>query len=259
MPALLASEWVKLRSVRSTHHALGVAALVAVLGAGWAYYVGTVWDGRDAAGRAAFGAAAPEEGFLPLLQVGLAVLGVLAITAEYATGTICTSVTAVPARHRLLAAKTAVVAATAFSASAAVLLVTWGLSRWIAGDRTLGFNAAPLAAELPALLASALSVTVLAIVGLGLGAVTRSTAGAITAVVGLLFVLPGVGAYLPAPWNTRLSSFLLPELVPQIVGERLSRRLGDGVLPPMVALAGLIAYAVVALGAAAIVLARRDV
>ncbi|GAA3138462.1 hypothetical protein [Nonomuraea salmonea] len=91
MKSVLASEWLKLRSVRSTYYALGAAALMVVLGIGWTLYV------RDLAGvRGTLSAAAPEQGILPLLQISLAVLGVLAITSEYATGLIRTSLVTAP-------------------------------------------------------------------------------------------------------------------------------------------------------------------
>jgi hypothetical protein len=131
-------------------------------------------------------------------------------------------------------------------------------SRLIAGDRFLGFNESSFTADLPMLLASGLSVTVLALVGLGLGCATRSTAAGIVSVVSLLFVLPGVAPYLPAPWNTRVATFMLPNLVPQIAGERLSRRLGDGLLPPWAALTVLVSYAAVALTIALYLFRKRD-
>lgn len=258
MTGILSSEWLKLRSVRSTRYALGAAALMVVLGVAWTYYVGTIWEGRDPAARAVFRAAAPEEGFLPLLQISLAVLGVLAITSEYATGMIRTSLAAVPGRGRLLLAKAGVVAATTLVAAWAILLATYALSRLIAGERTMGFNSGSLAGDLPILLASGLSATVLALAWLGLGAVTRSTAVGVVSVVVLLFVMPGVVNYLPPPWNTRISSLLLPSLVPQIAGERISSRLGDGVLPPAVALLVLLGYAAVAVAVGAVAISRRD-
>ncbi|MEV4893389.1 ABC transporter permease [Nonomuraea sp. NPDC055795] len=253
MRAVLASEWLKLRSVGSTGYAVGAAALTIVLGIVWTLYVASLADARGW-----IRAAAPEAGFLPLVQVSLAVLGVLAITSEQASGMLRTSLAAVPGRGRLLFAKATVVGGVTLAAGAAVLLATYTISRLIAGDRALGFNDIGLLDGLPTVLTSALSVAVLALVGLGLGAATRSTAAGIVSVVSLLFVLPGVATYLPAPWNTRVASVMLPNLVPQIAGDRLSRRLGDGVLPPWAALLVLIAYGAAALLAGYLLLRRRD-
>jgi ABC-type transport system involved in multi-copper enzyme maturation permease subunit len=253
MKAVLSAEWLKLRSVTSTYHAIGTAALTVVLGVVWTLYVSDLADKRGS-----LRAAAPEEGFLPLVQISLAVLGVLAITAEYATGTIRPSLTAVPRRGTLLLAKAGIVGAATFVAANFILLVTYCASRLIATGRQLGFNTTSFADDLPMLVASGLSVTALALVGLGLGAAIRSTAGAIVSVVALLFVLPGVINYLPPPWNTRVATLLLPNLVPQIADQRLSSRLGDGFLPPWAALAVLVAYPLISLAIGYYQLARRD-
>ncbi|GAA3169274.1 ABC transporter permease [Nonomuraea roseoviolacea] len=253
MRAVISSEWLKLRSVASTYYALGAAGLMVVLGVVWSVYASGLADERGSVR-----AAAPEEGFLPLVQISLAVIGVLAITAEHATGMIRTSLTVVPRRGVLLFAKTAVVTVVTFAAATAIIMTTYAVSRLLAGERRLGFNESSFAEDVPTLLAAGLSVTVLAIVGLGLGAAVRSTAGALVSVVSLLFVLPGIANYLPAPWNTRIAAFMLPNLTPQLTGERLSRRLGDGILPPWAALLALLAYAAVALGAGLHMLSKRD-
>lgn len=244
------AEWIKLRSVQSTGFALVAAASTIALGLVWTYYVGSM--GRSVR------AAAPEGAFLQVVQLSLAVLGVLCVTSEYATGMIRTTLMAVPDRRRMLAAKAGVVALVSLGASAAILLATYTTSRLLAGDKQLGFNEGPLGEDLLRLSAYALSACVLALVGLGIGAVTRSTAGGVTGVVALLFVLPGVVNFLPAPWGTRVSSLMLPSLVQQASGRRLSTRLGDGLFDPPVAMGIMILYAVVALGAAVVAISRRD-
>jgi ABC-type transport system involved in multi-copper enzyme maturation permease subunit len=253
MKPVLSSEWLKLRSVTSTRHALGTAALTVVLGVVWTFYVSNLAESRGS-----LRAAAPEQGFLPLVQISLAVLGVLAITSEYATGMIRPSLTAVPKRGTLLLAKAGIVGLVTLVAAGSILLVTYSASRLIANGRHLGFNDTSFADDLPMLLASALSVAALALVGLGLGAAIRSTAGAIVSVVALLFVLPGIVNYLPPPWNTRVATLLLPNLVPQIADERLSSRLGDGFLPPWAAIAVLLAYPLIALAIGYHLFRRRD-
>ncbi|WP_219459814.1 hypothetical protein [Nonomuraea rhizosphaerae] len=147
MRTTFSSEWLKLRSVTSTYHALGVAALTVVLGMAWTFYVSGLADERGS-----LRAAAPEQGFLPLIQISLAVLGVLAITTEQASGMIRTSLTVVPNRGTLLLAKAGVVAAVTFVAANSIIVLTYVTSRLIAGDRQLRFNKTPLADDLPMLL-----------------------------------------------------------------------------------------------------------
>ncbi|MGW0806893.1 ABC transporter permease subunit [Nonomuraea sp. NPDC002799] len=253
MKTAFPSEWLKLRSVTSTYYTIGTAALTVLLGVVWTLYVSGIADERGS-----LRAAAPEQGFLPLIQMSLAVLGVLAITSEYATGMIRTSLTVVPKRGTLLLAKACIVGLVTLVTATSILVVTYSASRLIASGHRLGFNEASVSGDAPTLLASALSVSALALVGLGLGAATRSTTGGIVSVVALLFVLPGVVSYLPPPWNTRVATPLLPNLVPQITGNQLSSRLGEGLLPPWAALAVLLAYPVTVLAIGYHQINRRD-
>jgi ABC-2 type transport system permease protein len=253
MTAVLAAEWRKLSSIRSTYYLLGVAATTVLLGALFAWYAAGFWDAATAERQAGFRAAAPEQGFLPFVQLSLAVLGVLAITAEYATGTIRLTLAAVPRRWPVFAAKAGVVGVVALLAGQAIGFATFGLGRLIAGDRPMGFNESATADEVPRLLASGLMVAVVALVGLGLGAVLRSTAGAIVAVVVLLFVLPGVANFLPPGWGERIDAVLLQNLAGQLAGSA-----AGAVLSPLAALSVLVAYVVGPLGTAIMLVARRD-
>ncbi|MEU8248595.1 ABC transporter permease [Nonomuraea sp. NPDC048916] len=253
MRAVLSSEWLKLRSVTPTYHAIGIAALMVALGVVWTFYVSGL-----TAERGSVQAAAPEQAFLPLIQISLVVIGVLAITSEHTTGMIRSGLTAVSRRGALLLAKAGVAGAVTFVAAHVVILITYVVSWLIADDRPLGFNETVFSHDLPILLASGSSVTVLALVGLGLGFVTRSTAGSIVSVVPVLFVLPTIAAYLPAPWHTRVTALMLPNLVPQIAGQRPSRGFGDSFLPPWGVSAMRQGYAVIALAVGFHMLRRRD-
>lgn len=247
MAGLLASEWLRLRSVRSTAYVLTAAAGTVVL-AGL-----LTWQA---------GATPPmEQVFAPVVQVCLAVLGVLAMGTEYATGAIRTSLVAVPGRRTLMAARAAVVAAVSFAVALAVVLATLLLDRWIAGS-----TASP---DLRVLLGLGLTAAVVAVVGLGVATVLRSTAGAIASVVALLFVLPAVARLLPAPWDTRVGSAMLPSLAGELAGrgggvDLVTAFVGGpglgagGVLPPLGALALLAAYAAVALAAGGAAISLRD-
>ncbi|WP_327636208.1 hypothetical protein OHB24_40180 [Kribbella sp. NBC_00482] len=93
-------------------------------------------------------------------------------------------------------------------------------------------------------------MTATALVGLGLGAVLRSTAAAVVA----LFVLPGLTSFLPAPWGDRVRALVLPNLAEQVAGT------GTGsVLEPVLAACVVAAYVLLAVGGGAIALLRRDV
>ena len=109
---VLASEWIKLRSVRSTYLTLLFAAAAAV-GIGYlvAHAKATHWATMPAAARAAFDPVSDSFTGLGLAQLAFGALGVLVISSEYTTGLIRTTVAAVPRRRAVLAAKAAAVGA----------------------------------------------------------------------------------------------------------------------------------------------------
>src|SRR6059058_4919939 len=100
------SEWTKLRSVRSTRWSLlaavgftiGIAALACAV-------VSHHWPQMSARDRADFHPLEPNLAGVQLAQLALGVLGVLVITAEYSTGMIRATMTAVPKRLPVLWAK----------------------------------------------------------------------------------------------------------------------------------------------------------
>lgn len=188
-----------------------------------------------------------------IAQMSLAVLGVLAVTAEYGTGMIRTTLTALPRRGRLLAAKAVLVGGISWLAGTAAVVAAFLADKAIIGDRPIAGRSGPLAEELGRLLASGLGVAAFALVALGLGVVTRSTAGAIAGMAALWYVLPVVALNLPQPWGARLYSVLPSMLAAQAGGAST-----DGLLSPAAALAVMAAWPAAALGAAALALLRRD-
>jgi hypothetical protein len=244
----LTAEWLKIRSVRSTYWVLALVLGSVLLGAFLAWQGVQGWDGLPPDRRARFQAPPMEQAILPLAQLCVAVLGVLAITSEYATGTITGSLTARPQRTLLAAAKMVVVGAVAFMAALVFLFGTFGAARWIVGDRPMAPGyVTSVPEEIPMLLVTSLVVTATALIGLGFGVILRSTAGAITTVVVLLLFLPTVIRFVPSPWGDRLSSLMLPNLA-----EQISRGSPAGI-------AALVLYVVAPLGGALFLLKRRDV
>jgi ABC-type transport system involved in multi-copper enzyme maturation permease subunit len=254
------AEWVKIRSVRSTYVVLAITTAGAVLAVLLAWYAASYWDGATAVARQHFvlSPAAPVVGWIA--QVCLAILGVLAITSEYATGTIRTSVAAVPRRARLLAAKAAVVGAVSLVAAQAAVFTAFFASHWIIGGRPMRFWTAPVPAEVPVLLSWGVSAMVSALVGLGLGALLRSAAAAIPAVLVLWYLVPVVALHLPGEVGVWASALNLANLPAQLSGApELSGGDGGSPLPPAAALAAMAGYVIAALGGGAASIVRRDV
>jgi ABC-2 type transport system permease protein len=251
---VVASEWLKVRTVRSTYSLLLTAVVALVFGAVISSLMTADYDRSTPELRAVFASADPTVFVMPFTQFAAGVFGALAVTSEYAGGMIRTVLVAVPQRVSVLVAKVVVVGGGALLLGEAVAFLSYLVGSVIIGDRP-----APLAQydgfgdALPSVLANGLSVAVVALVGLGSGLLLRSTAGALTTLCFLLFVLPMVAVLLPAPWNNRLVAVTPLYLTPQFSGV-----VENAPLTPGWALAVLLAYPVVALAAGAVVLVRRD-
>ncbi|MEU8773563.1 ABC transporter permease [Streptomyces sp. NPDC048606] len=193
---LLAAEWIKLRSLRSTWIAYGATALAVIaFNVGTAYDTYTYWPARGAADRADFvRAGIPlQEAFTAnaamVMMLALAAIGAVAITAEYSTGTIRTTFAAVPARRSVMAAKTAVVAAVATVFGALVAGASFGLTQAILDERGAGVSIGHPGAW-RVVTASALLAPVAALTGMAIGSLIRHTSATMVGAVVLLLVLP---------------------------------------------------------------------
>ncbi|WP_242902410.1 ABC transporter permease subunit [Actinomadura terrae] len=254
----VAAEWWKLRSVRSTRWTLSVAGGFVLVLMLIAVQEARVWDGLSA----------QERGDLPLrplqlmgpwvASLCLAVLGVLSVTSEYRSGTIGTSLAAVPRRGRLVAAKAVVVAAVGLAAGEAVAFASCLGPRLVIGGRSFVDQDGSVCHDLPAFAVEGASVAVFALLGLALGLLTRSAAGAITAVVLLWHVLPLLVFHLPAPWDARVGSVMLSGLASEVSGLGAGDSIYGDLLPVPVAVAVMLAYALVPLALAAFAFTRRD-
>lgn len=253
MTGIVSAEWLKLRSVRSSYYAAAVLLVAVPVAAVLTWQGVRGWEHLSHAQRAHFQSPPMEQVFLPLVQMCLAVLGALVVTSEYATHTIYPTLVAVPRRLRVLAAKTAIVAATSIVAGMATELAIYFVNRAIVAGRPLPGNTGPLSAELPTLIGLGLSVTITAIMALGLGTAIRSTAATLLTVSALIWVLPIIAHYLPASWARSASAATLTELP-----KELGRTIAHPVLSAPWAAVIMAAYALVALAIGATSLLRRD-
>jgi hypothetical protein len=176
----LASEWTKIKSVRSTMWTLGVFVLL-VVGIGLLTGVIVANSSSDLAGESAL-----SLGFFGLLLGSMCVitLGVLTTASEYGTGMIRTTMTACPSRGRVLAAKGIVFFLVAF----VVTLVSATLVG-LAHVSMLEGNGAedPTGSEwLKGTVGVSLYVALLGLLSLAMGSIIRHSAGAITIMIGVL-------------------------------------------------------------------------
>jgi len=208
---IVTSEWVKLRSLRSTIWCYALI-IVVTLGLGL-ILAGTLNTGGvtpPAADQQALWLSASTLG----IQLGVlisAVLGALVITGEYGTGMIRSTITAVPTRTPALMAKALVFAVVTFVvgfiSELATALVTVPLfaARGIHPD--FGDSHAWLV-----MLGGAGYLTLMGLIALALGTIIRNSAGGIAASLGLILVVPSIFAIFAgltrAEWANDISKYL---------------------------------------------------
>ncbi|HKA96000.1 MAG TPA: ABC transporter permease, partial [Streptosporangiaceae bacterium] len=172
---VLRSEWTKLRTQPSALWAL-LSAVILIVAFGILYSLLREARPPHGAAAASFDAAGISLSGVQLAQIAVGVLGVLLITSEYATGLIRTTLAAVPRRLPVLWGKAALLVAATVAVSLPAALVTF-----VAGQSILGRQHLAISLSHPgvarAVLGSALYLAVAALLGLGLGALLRSTAG----------------------------------------------------------------------------------
>ena len=249
---VLRSELRKLGTVRSTYWALLTAVLSnVVLAALLAIFLPSHLSAHQ---KATIDSTRLSLGGLHLSQVAFGVLGVLVITSEYGTGMIRATLAAVPQRRLVLAAKTAVFTGTALvvgiaSCSAAYFAFQAFLPP-ASGMRTSLSDPGVLRAVTGA----GLYLTALGLLGLGIGAVIRSSAGAVATLLGLLFVPSLIVTLLPQSWQDSIGAYL-----PMNAGETiLTVHHQAHLLQPWPGFGVFCLYATIALTAGFILISRRD-
>jgi ABC-2 type transport system permease protein len=252
----MAAEWTKLRSLRSTGWTLaamvvstiGLAALLCAVTA-------SHWSSFSAADRAIWDPTNQSLAGTIFGQLAIAVFGVLAITGEFASGTIRSSIAAVPRRTPLLVAKAAVYGAVALVVGELISLASFLVGQQIFAGRVPHASLGQPGVARAVLLAG-VYLTLICLISMGIGCLLRHTAGAITAVVALLLVVPAITAALPASFQNSFGMYLPEQLGGASMGAVVAV---PHALSPLAATGVLSLYAAVALAVAGWSLVRRDV
>jgi ABC-2 type transport system permease protein len=204
---VLWSEWVKLRSLRSTFWALTVTVVLGIV-------LGAVISAATARAYARFSIAAKlswdptgvSQAGVAIAQVAIAVLGVLCISSEYSSGMIRTSLIAVPKRGRVLAAKSLVFAGVTFVVGEVTCFAAFFVGQaLISGHAPRAALGDPGVAR--AVAAGGLYLIALAVLSVAAGALLRRPAAAIAAMMAVLFVLPAIAQALPDSWRNPVTEF----------------------------------------------------
>lgn len=249
----LRSELTKIWSVRSTYWTLAAVVLVtALIGALTCF----VTLGASSGPRSSY----YDPTYLSLVgliigQLITAVLGAVTVTSEYGTGMICTSLTVQPRRGTLFAAKATAFTLVSLAAGLVTAFTSFLLGQAILSRRDLG-AALGQPHVLRAVIGGGVFLCVSGLLALGLGALLRSTAGAVTAATAVLFVSVALSGVLPDSWQETVGRW-----IPFYAGSQAWSTVSDPtmhMLSPWAGLAVFAGYAAIAVAAGLAAFLRRD-
>jgi ABC-2 type transport system permease protein len=257
----LHSEFTKIKSVRSTYWTLGVMVLL-IVGVGTLTSFGVA----HAASHHNIHGTVPSTTLtlfgLIVAQLIIVVLGALTITSEYGTGMIRTSLAVLPQRGLWITAKGLVFTAITLVTGLVSCFASFFIGQAILSTQHLGVSIGSTDA-LRQVLGGALFLTVCGLLAFGLGLLIRHTAGAISAGVGVLFVLfvlyNIVANFLPVSWANDMNRW-----VPFNAGRLVwmtgpgSGDAGQHLFAPWNGFAVFCIYAAVAIAAGVYRFLRRD-
>src|ERR1700735_3536974 len=300
----IASEFTKLRSVRSTYWTLGALFIVSV-GLAVAITAGTAANMvNNPQNKAGFDATQTSLGaFFEIGQLIIAVIGAMVITSEYSTGMIRTSLTAQPRRGVVYAAKAIVFTAVTLVISLVTAFVAFftrqamlsgkgvaaslfhtvtvpanAITNCVGGGGSVpdgqggpgpgcaghlvttfsGTDVITASTVLTAIVGTALFVTIVALIAFGVGSIVRHTAGTITIVIALLFIIPLIEIALPSNWHDDIMRFL-PDAANQVVSLTITGNgLGQHLWSAWPQLGVTALWAAVLVGIGAFLFRKRD-
>jgi ABC-2 type transport system permease protein len=247
--AALHSEWTKIRTVRSTFWTL-LITMVITIGLGVLIALGS--SSHPSTGGDDDWTAISMSGLF-FGQLVIVVFGAMALTAEYSTGMIRTSLTSQPRRATLFWAKSTVVTAVALAVGLICSFASFFFATSIYSGHGIHVSLSDQGV-LRAVFGGGLYMAASALLAFGLGAILRHTAGAITASVGLLFILFILVQFLPGNWRHDIGKWIPFNAGLQII----STRPQDDMLSPWAGFGVFLIYVAVAVIGGAIVMGKKD-
>ena len=253
----LVSEWSKLTTLRSTYITLGLGVALSIATTALvALAVGNTIDDWRAADREKFDPLMFSMAGNIFLLIVYPVFGVLAASSEYSSGMIRLTLTATPKRGRVLLAKLLLVTSVTM-----VLGLITVVGMFLVGQAVLGAYGVPVAdfgdaGSWRVVLGLGAVTPLFAVIGLALGVILRSASGAITTVLGIVWLPVIFEPLLPMWWQENVLSLLPGPAVDSLtIGHVVdSPTYSDPVVGAAVAVAWLLAF----IGGAYVVLLRRD-
>jgi ABC-2 type transport system permease protein len=207
----LGSEWTKIRSVRSTLWSVAAMVGIAIGLNAFINWLGIVrrWDQMQPAEHARLIAdplANILAGPMSIAQFAVAVIGVMAISSEYATGMIRSTLQSQPRRLTMFLAKILVTGVFMLIVGEFVSFAAFFVGKAVIGGLVPVHLSDP--GVLRSVIGGGLYIAVLALFSLAFGALLRHTAGGITAVLGIMLVLSNLTQLLPDTWGHRVNAWM---------------------------------------------------
>jgi hypothetical protein len=273
---VMLAEWTKIRSVRSTVWTLIIFVVVSL---GLTTLI--TWFTREALNNGtgdarSSGIVTDPVNFilgtgLGLGQLAICVLGVLVITSEYSSGAIRSALLAVPRRYPVMLAKGLVFAALVIVVGEIVAFLSFFIGKALINGHVVTIRgregghvitvhhtitvSLSQPGVLQAVVGSGLYLTVLGLFALAIGGLIRHTAGAITAVIGMVLVIFPLTQLLPSSWGAHVHAYL-PTIAGQVITQ--DKPTAGQLLAPWQGFGVFCAWTALLLAAAIFLLQKRD-
>lgn len=249
------AEFLKFRTVRATFIGLATFAILTI---GLAVLITLVikanWSHRSLADKLAFDPVATSLAGVFFAQFAVGVMGARFITSEYATGAIRTTLAAVPRRVHLALAKAIVLLIIFFVASQVVVFAAFTIGQAIYKSGHLPSFSLSDPTVLRAVIMAGVYLTLLTLIGFGLGLILRTTSVTISVYVTILLIIPIIINFLPSSWQDHITKYLPSNLGASMLSPTASARSFTWGTAGVVL--GIYTATIVAVGTVALV--RRD-
>jgi ABC-type transport system involved in multi-copper enzyme maturation permease subunit len=248
------AEWIKFRTVRSTIVGVVVTFVLTIgLGALVTSLIRGHWSTTNALTKATFDPVSTSLVGILFAQFAVGVIGSLFVTSEFTSGSIRTTLTAVPKRYELALGKLLVLVVSMFVVSEAASFATFSLGQAIFSG-VVPTASLSNGSVLRAVFFAGLYLTLLSVLAFSLGLLLRQSAACISVFVSVLLIIPIILAFLPSSWQDDVRRFLPSEMGHAMI----STAPAPNDFSALTSLIVLAIYVVVLFGIGVTVFSRRD-
>lgn len=255
VPAVLQSEWTKIRTVASTVWTLASALVVTVaVGAGLSALMRAQFDNLPEFERASFDPTMISFSGMMLGQLAMVVFGVLVVGTEYSSGMIRTSLAAVPQRATFLFGKIAVAGLLALAVGLATSFLSFFVGQALLGEHRTSIGEDDV---LRAVIGGGLYMGLIAVFSMGVAAMLRSSTLSLGILVPFFFLVSQILSAVPGAKDV---ARYFPDQAGSKIMQVVPNAMGQDPAPygPWGGLGIMLLWVVAALAGGYVVLKRRD-